>query len=149
MLCQSNQQEFEAIARNQGISLQNASIDELLYIYALAFGEIQRILARSQINFPLESLQEIIDVFEYTFNMFNALLSQSLQPILHNDISLARTPLVQALSVASAAMTMRQAIPPNTIEYFQMLPIYHQHLLNCSIHVNDINNQIAGWLQRE
>jgi hypothetical protein len=140
---------LETIAYNQGINLQSASIDEILYIYALTFREIQRSLTGSLINFPLESLQEIVDVFEYTFNSFNTLLNQSLPQILYNDISIARAPLVQALSFASAAMTMRQAIPPNTIEYFQMLPIYQQHLLYCSIHVNDINNHVAGWLQRE
>ena len=138
---------IETIARNEGVNLLTASLEAHLYIYALTFAEVQRRLERGVANFPAQSLQEIIDVFNYTFNAFNSLLNQPLQQMLHNDIFLARQLLVKAFGFANAAAMMLQAVSANTMPYFQMLPIYQQHLLNCSIHVVDINNQIAGWLQ--
>src|SRR5450755_5119355 len=123
---------IETVARNEGVNLQMASLEEHLYIYALTFSEIQHRLEGGVANFPEESLQEVIDAFKYIFSVFNNLLGQRLQQMLYNDVSLARASLVNALGFANAAAMMLQAVSINTVQYFQMLPIYQQHLLNCS-----------------
>jgi hypothetical protein len=74
---------------------------------------------------------------------------KSMDKLIANDIKIARDSLVKARSFADAAARIVRNVEVDSTKYYEISPIYQQHLYNCSIHVNDINNQIAGWLQRE
>lgn len=140
---------IETFARNNEIDLQTASPNDVLYIYALTFIEIYNRFQEEQVDFPEDSLQEIVDAFRTIFNFFNYMQSQPMDSLIANDIKIARDSLVKARSFADSAARIVRHIEIDSLKYYEVSPLYQQHLLNCSIYVNDINNQVAGWLQRE
>ena len=138
---------IETVAHIKRIDLQHASLNDLLYVYALTFKEIDNMFRGDLVDFPENSLQNIVDAFKTVFNFFNDMQSQLIDESIANDIKFARGFLVKARSFADTAARIIRTVEPESIKFYEISPIYQQNLYYCSIEVVNINNQISAWLQ--